>query len=192
MVEISIDSGCLEKVREALAASAKSPEATDNLRRWMNSPCPEVQAIAFERLFEQQEWRYAISESERDNFFVGFLTDCIKLDCENDFRISRYDALNYCRIWLNWECARNRFDRAKIVVKLLSDACMQGSDDLRQAVLCVVLEHVFQNDSMRSCFDEWLTHSRLAPLHAEAVNLAQKWLSLSKTKGDGSAQVGEV
>jgi hypothetical protein len=178
MAEVPIDTDCLDQVAEALAARPETSAKPAALRRWMNSQCPEVQAIAFERLFERAEWRAALSEDECDEFLVRFLKASIHQDRENDYRLGRFDALCYCHRWMDSELDRNQVDRARFVVDLLADVCENGTDELRLAVVHVILEHAFQIEATKSCFNSWRLSPRLAPLYIEAEDLAQKWMEM--------------
>jgi hypothetical protein len=180
MAEVPISPECIEEVQQVVEVAREPASISgDLLRHWMQSRCPEVQAIAFEGLFDHPEWCDMISEQERSEFFYRFLRDSSLLDQENDYRIRRFDALSYCHSWMERELERGRLENVRRAVNLLGELCSQGSDELRQSVIDVVLEHAFQNENVKQFFERWRTSPQFANVYNEAEELAQKWLKLN-------------
>jgi hypothetical protein len=172
------------KIKRALAAESNSYSA-DTIRGWFNSKCPEVRAIAFNRLYEHEERCESLPEGERTEFIVNFLRECIVLDCDNDWRIGRFSALSYGNSLIVHDYANGRLDRGRRIVDLLGEVCHDGLTEMRRAVVDVVLEHVFQDEKLKDAFNSWRESPQLASIFAEADDMAQKWLQMYRERREG-------
>ncbi len=152
--------------------------SASSLTRWMESSCPELQAIAFNCFRERTTRCESYPIDKRNSFFISFLRRSIEEDCENEFRPRRFDALQYCAILIERECKDKVTLLARQIANLLADVCDTSDQDIRQQVVDVVLEHVLHKENARKCFSFWKSSSILCPLFDEGIELAGKWAEL--------------
>lgn len=174
----------LREVMDMLRRGAKIPERT--FLRCAASSSAELKGVAFYVLFERPELTGERIEMSPDGvnfqFCLGFLVDCAVRDTAGAYALSRYDALNCLRVWLERLLCQRSVDReaVKAMKDALSDVYLQLGAGGRDMVMLTVLEHVFMYPMARDIFADWQEVPVLARAYCEAIELSDRWISQAK------------
>lgn len=175
----------IQRAMDALTAAIGQGEfiPPEAVRNCMTSPSAELRGIAFYLLFERQELiEQRIEQSSRGEHFqfcLRFLLDCAAVDRGGDYVPSRCEVLEYFRAWIQMLLrSRDNFRDAIAAIRdALAEVYLPETNEGRDMVVLIVLEHVFESEAARTIFAAWLTNPTLALAYEEGIKLSEIWRS---------------
>lgn len=104
-------------------------------------------------------------------FVIEYLEQCIEQGPEGEWADSRYLAGHQLVAWIIDFWNRKAVPRARIaeIKNRLGDLYKRGDEDVRDAVLNGVLEHLFENRQLANYFKDWESDPVLARAYSDAL-----------------------
>jgi hypothetical protein len=162
----------LASVEEAVRR--QQPIPADQVRDWMRSPYLEVNGAAFQLLFDHPQRLPALTDEERDRFFLAHLVRSIREDKPSTWVPGRYLAGHTLRAWFQrlWRDRDRNRGQLLVVRDALGELAREGGD-LRDVVVTSVLEHLFQDPEIAEFFAPWAQQdARLRSAYDEGLLLS--------------------
>lgn len=146
---------------------------SDTLRLWMKSPSLDVQGVVYDFVMDPKSaTRITPSLTFEDyRYFVpNYLFRCITENPQSEWAANRFEAGNdllswYGSIWDDLSVEEGALHEAKPLLRTL---CLDYGAEVRRVAIQQVLEHLFENASVRAFFDEWKEDPRLREAYEEA------------------------
>jgi hypothetical protein len=148
------------------------PITASTVRRWMRATDLEVKGAVSE-LFARDDAVRRIApplpETEVMEWLLAYLIECLRMDPQGNWVSGRWGAAHSLMTWFLGLWAA-RWDRSFLerIRTALADLYLAGEPDLRDAIEHRILEHLFEERSIRRFFDLWKDHPQLATAHEEA------------------------
>jgi len=162
----------------ALSAAEQTVAGNTPLRRevlleWMRSPCVDVQSVAFAVLFDPPAGTEPPDTETVNQFFLDYLARRLRDGTGTSRTPGRFLAAQLIRAWFQrlWRTGLRPEDLLARIRDLLGRLLRSGDEQVHDAVLLGVLEHLFVEPSIVEFFSGWRQDPALRPVFLEALAL---------------------
>jgi len=169
----------VDEIFEAFGGKSGKVDRTISLEvveGWMRSSDIHVRGCLYTMLVDSVRFKHVSPplEAERvSEFVVDYLIDCVARDPESEWADSRYLAGHALAAWMKQFLSGDiqSAEALRRTKKRLEALYREGDDGARDAIVNAVLEHAFEDRSLKKYFDDWARD----PALGEAYRLAQDW-----------------
>jgi hypothetical protein len=143
---------------------------------WMKSPSLEVRGALYSKLANAEAAKHVEPPLEFDDYYdfvVPYLEQCIEQNPDGEWADSRYLAGHQLVAWTVKFWNDEKVPRKKLaeIKRRLADLYKRGDEDVRDAVVNGVLEHLFETRQLATCFNDWKSD----PVLGVAYSAARAW-----------------
>jgi hypothetical protein len=173
----------LRQVREYLAVGSNRSAATtisaEQVKLWMESPSLDVQGVIFDFVMDPERAARIeppLAFGDYRYFVLRYLSRCMIENPQSGWAATRFDAscelLRWCGIiWSDPSVEKDATEEAKDLLRRL---CLDYGSEVRRVAIQGILEHLFENPSVRAFFADW----RGDPELRDAYDEANEWQRL--------------
>lgn len=150
------------------------PLRREVLLDWMQSPCVDVQSVAFAILFDPPAGAVIPDAQTINQFFLDYLDRRLRDRGHSSHTPSQYLAGHLVRAWFErlWRTDPRPENLLAQIRDLLGRLLLNGDERVYDAVALGVLEHLFAEPSIVEFFSSWQHDPALRTAFLEAVELA--------------------
>ena len=165
----------LAEIMEAL--SAPKPIPRKQVMRWLASDDLEVMGAAAYLITYSPYWERIeppLWSQEMEDFLFRYYECCLEEDPQMEWADSRYQAAASIYDWFKAVPDEACLEGQMFLVRLkdwLARAYVEGSDEVRTAIVAGALEHIFEEPRWRDFFSDWFAD----PVLASACRTAMEW-----------------
>jgi hypothetical protein len=148
---------------------------------WMRSPDLEVRGALYSMITDAERAariKPALQFEDYYAFVLDYLEQCIEEGPDGEWTDSRYLAGHQLVAWINNFWNNEAVPRARLteIKHRLANLYKRGDEDVRDAVLNGVLEHLFENRQVANYFSDWERDPALARVYDDALLWRKKKL----------------
>jgi len=171
------------------AANSEHSIAYERFITWTKSASLEDLQILSELIFKKSFYERIspfLSINDYQNLLLGYYRRCIIENPKNDDLTSRYEACWELLSWFNnlWKDKDENHKQLLEIKEYLSDLYRNGDKEIRHAIIYAVLEHLFENATIRRFFYDWKDCPLLSDAYKSASLFGDALKSESILKSD--------
>ena len=146
------------------------------LLEWMRCPDINARGALYSLITDSACARLVTPPLEFDDYYafvLDYLEECIERNPEGEWVETRYIAGHALVAWVVDFWGNQTIPRSKVaaIKSRLADLYRRGDQDVQDAVVNGVLEHLFENRQLAKCFKDW----EVDPILAKAYHDAMLW-----------------
>jgi len=149
------------------------PVPVDLIRGWMESRLLDVRGVVFDFIMDPVRAARIVPPlafEDYRHFVLDYLFRCITGDRTSKWVLRSPEACGallrwFGVIWADLSVDKEALHEAKTLLRTL---CVDYGPNVRGRVITEILEHLFENPSVRNFFDDWQTDPGLQGAYAEA------------------------
>ena len=158
--------------REGPAPDQEVPKS--RVLEWMGCPNLNVRGALYSLITDAACARLVKPALEFDDYYafvLDYLEQCIERNPEGEWVESRYLAGHQLVAWIVDFWGNEAVPRSKLaaIKSRLAELYKRGDEDIRDAVVNGVLEHLFENRSLAKYFRDWEADPILASAYSDAM-----------------------
>jgi hypothetical protein len=151
----------------------ETPIPSDTIRLWMKSPSLDVQAVVYDFVMDPENAMRItppLTFNDYRYFVPNYLFRCLAEDPVSEWAATRFQAGNELLNWFGiiWDDLSIEKEALHEAETLLRTLCLDHGPEVRRVVIQEVLEHLFENRSVRAFFAQWKEDPVLHDVYEEA------------------------
>jgi hypothetical protein len=164
----------LEDVTQELLSESVGNIDAKRVFIWMQNDDIEVLGATFKLLHKNEHYSRIVPPlcfADYHRFHLRYYERCLRVNPNGTWSDSRYSAAHSFVVWFEgiWEDTSHPREALGELKSLLENLYREGDEELRCCIVTGVLEHLFENPSIREFFDDWKRHSVLRSAYSQAV-----------------------